>query len=145
MRERTIFGTKVVLTICGYLFLFATAIWDPANIITFTGRSESNYDDGARAASFALVAALAIAIQRIPTDEVQWHKHLDFLIWLLGTSAAFLAAWWWLSDETNGNPKPYLEEVLIIGGVIAVAGLVSIGGGAVIGSVLGKWDRRGQP
>ena len=62
MQERAMLGTKVVLTICGYVFLGAISIWDPANIVTFTGRSESAYDDGAKAASFALIAALAIAI-----------------------------------------------------------------------------------
>ena len=142
MRDRVILWTKVVLTAFGYVFLFAVSMWDPANLITFTGESQSGYDDGSKAASFALVAALAIAVQRIPIDEDQTSKYIDLVIWILGTSAAFLAAWYWLSDETGGNPRPYLEEVLIIGGIVVVAGLVSLGGGAVIGLLLRKWDNR---
>ena len=142
MRDRVILWTKVVLTAVGYVFLFAVSMWDPANLITLTGESQSDYDDGAKAASFALVAALAIAIQRIRTDEDQTGKYIDLVIWILGTSAAFLAAWYWLSDETGGNPRPYLEEVLIIGGIVVVAGLVSLGGGAAIGLLLRKWDNR---
>ena len=142
MRDRIILWTKVILTALGYVFLFATAMWDPANIITFTGRSESANDDGARAAGYALIAALAIAIQRIPTGEDYRGKYIDFVVWMLGTSAAFLAAWFWLADETDGNPNPYLEEVLVIGLIVAVAGLVSIGGGAVLGLLLRKWDNR---
>ena len=141
MRERIIFGAKAFLAASGYLFLFAVLIWDPANIVTFTGRSTSEYDDGAKAAGCALIAAMAFAIHRIPTKVGAWGQYLQRLTWILVTFATFMAAWWWLSDETGGNPRPYLEEILIVAGVIAVTGLLSIAVGAGGGLLFGRRKR----
>ena len=104
------------MTACSYLFLFAVIIWDPANLITFTGESQSDYDDGARAAGFALIAAMAIVIQRIPGQETSTGKAIDLLLGIAATFTTFMAAWWWLADETNGNPHLYLEEILVVPG-----------------------------
>ena len=142
MPDKAVFGFKATATTCGYIFLFAILIWDPANIITFTGRSTSEYDDGAKAAGCALIAALAIAIQRIPTRVGEWDRYIEWFIWTLGTLAAFMAAWSWLSDETDGNPWPYLEEVVILAGVIVIVGLVALGTGAVGGMLFGKRERK---
>ena len=140
MQEKVIFGVKAFLTVCGYVFLFAILIWDPANVITFTGSSTSEYDDGAKAAGCALMAAMAFAIHRIPTRVGPWDDYLEWLTWILVTFATFMAAWWWLSDETGGNPRPYLEEILIVAGVITVAGVLSLTTGAVANLLF--WKRK---
>ena len=71
MREKIALWVKGILTACSYVFLFAIALWDPANIITFTGETVSAYDDRAKAAGYALLAATSIAIHRMPTQENQ--------------------------------------------------------------------------
>ena len=141
MQDRFVFGIKAFLVACGYLFLFAVITWDPANIVTFTGRTTSEYDDGAKAAGFALITAMAFAIHRIPTKVGAWDQYLEWITWILVTFATFMTAWWWLSDETGGNPRPYLEEILIVAGVIAVTGLVSIVVGAGGGLLFGRRKR----
>ena len=141
MQERIIFGIKAFLTACGYVFLFAVLIWDPANLIILTGSPTSEYDDGAKAAGCALIAAMVFAIHRIPTRVGHRDEYLELLIWILVTSATFMAAWWWLSDETGGNPRPYLEEILIVAGVITVTGLLSLAVGAGGSLLFGKRKR----
>jgi hypothetical protein len=44
-------------------------------------------------------------------------------------AGGFLTAWYWLKDET-GDPQPYLEEILIVGGVIVLTVVVPMFAGA---------------
>ena len=132
MQGKILLWFKVILTLLGAVFLSAISATDPANLIRFTGRAGPDYDDGAKAASFALIAAMAIAIQRISTGESREDKWVDRLSWALTASAAFLAAWFWLKDETGSNPLPYLEEILIVGGVIVLTVVIPMVAGAGI-------------
>ena len=79
------------------------------------------------------MAAMAIAIQRMPTGEGREDKIIALLVWALTATAAFLAAWYWLADETENNPGPYLEEILVVGGVIVLTVVVPMVGGGVFG------------
>ena len=141
-REKIAIWIKGTLTACGYVFLFATWMLDPANIITITGESPA-YDDGARAASFALIAAMAIAVSRIPAGETAADKAIEWSVWILMAFATFMAAWWWLADETNGNPQVYLEEMLFVAGALVIAGVASLALGAG-GSALLSWRPRAR-
>ena len=142
MQERFLLWTKAILTLIGALFLGAIQTTDPANLINFTGRSEVVYDVGAKAAGFALIAAMAIAVQRMPKGESREDQWVDRLAWALAASAAFLAAWYWLEDETGSKPWPYLEEILIVGGVIVLTVVVPMVGGGVFGWLNDKRKRR---
>ena len=133
MGPRIRIAIKTVLTAWAFACLVANSLTDPANLITFTGESQAAYDAGAKAAGYALIAAMGIAIQRIPGGEEDADRGLDLLLWLLNGSAAFLAAWFWLADETGNDPTPYLEEILVIGGVIIISLTMSVAGGAAAG------------
>ena len=138
MQGKILLWFKVILTLLGAVFLFAISVSDPGNFITLTGEAAEIYDDGVKAASFALLAAMAIAIQRIPTGENREDKWVDRSVWALMVVAGFLAAWYWLKDET-GNPRPYLEEILIVGAVIALTVVAPM----LAGAGLSWWtDRR---
>ena len=130
---------KLLLTLLGAVFLGAISLMDPANFITLTGAAAAVYDDGAKAASFALVAAMMIAVHRMPVGDRPESKLTDLVSWIVMAAAGFMAAWSWLKDET-GNPWPYLEEILVVGGVLILAVVVPMLAGAGIG-----WSRDKQP
>ena len=115
--QKSLIWVKAILTLLGSLLFAAVQMSDPANFITLTGEAASVYDDGAKAASSALIAAMALAVQRLHTGEFREDKLVDFAAWTLMATAGFFAAWHWLKDET-GNPRPYLEEILFVAGVI---------------------------
>ncbi len=133
MGEKVVLWVKAILTLLGAIFLAAVHIADPANLITLTGKSDVRYDDGAKAASFALIAALAIAVQRMPTGKSRDEKSINLVVWVLAATSAFLAAWYWLADETDGDPWPYLEEILVIGGLVVLTVVIPIAVGALFG------------
>ena len=120
---------KALLTLAGAVLLGAVSVADPANFITLTGEAASNYDDGLRAASFAVVAAMMIAVQKVPTGDRPESPWLDLSAWAVMATAGFLAAWYWFKDEA-GDPQPYLEEILIAGGVIVLTIVVPMFAGA---------------
>ena len=139
MQEKILLWFKAILTLFGAVLLAAVQSSDPANFIRLTGKAASVYDDGAKAASFALIAAMAIAVQRLHTGQNREDKLVDLAAWGVMAAAGFLAAWYWLKDET-GDPKPYLEEILFAGGVIVLLVVVP----ALIGVGISWWrDRQG--
>ena len=129
MLVKSLIWIKAILTLLGSVLLAAVQVSDPANFITLTGEAASIYDDGAKAASFALIAAMAMAVQRLHTGENREDKLVDLAAWAVMAGAGFLAAWYWLKDET-GDPQPYLEEILIAGGFIVVLMVVPMFAGA---------------
>ena len=129
MQEKILLWFKAFLTLAGAVFLAAVQVSDPANFITLTGEAASNYDDGVRAASFAVVAAMMIAVQRVPTGDRPESPWLDLAAWAVMATGGFLAAWYWFKEET-GDPQPYLEEILIVGGVIVLTIVVPMFAGA---------------
>ena len=61
----------------------------------------------------------------------------DLCAWGVMATAGFLAAWYWLKDET-GNPLPYLEEILIVGAVLVVAVVIPMFAGAGVSWLRGR-------
>ena len=140
--QKSLIWIKAILTLLGSVLLSAVQVSDPANFITLTGEAASVYDDGAKAASFALVAAMAIAVQRLHTGDNREDKLVDLATWAVMAAAGFMAAWYWLKDET-GDPLPYLEEILIVGFVIVVFVVVPIFAGAGLSWWRDRRRRRG--
>ena len=112
-REKLATWVKGILTGWGYVFVLAVSQWDPANIITFTGKSQSDYDDGAKAAGYALIAAMVFAINRMPTQESPAGKLIEYALL-------------------------YLEEILVVAVVVIIAGGVSLAVGAGVNMIFGK-------
>ena len=137
MMGKSMIWIKAILVVLGSVLLAAVQVSDPANFIRLTGEAASVYDDGARAASFAVIAAMAIAVQRLHTGEKREDKLVDLAAWSVMAAAGFLAAWNWLKDETV-DPLPYLEEILFAAGVIVVLIVIP----ALIGVGISWWRDR---
>ena len=104
MKGQAVLWAKAILALVGLVFVGAIQMTEPANLLTLTGDAASVYDDGAKAASFALVAAMMLAIERMPTGKSGLSKFVGLSALAVMAAAGFLAAWYWLKDET-GNPS----------------------------------------
>ena len=83
------------------------------------------FDEGVKAAFFALASAASLIIIWIPQSKSRAGKDVHWVARLVPALSAGLAAWFWLSKETGGNPMPYVIEVSILFGMLLAAIVVS--------------------
>ena len=75
--------------------------------------------EGVRAAMFAVIAAAALFITRMPKDRARQDAAVDSVGQAISIAAAFAAGVYWLLDETKGNPTPYITTLLGVTGFLA--------------------------
>ena len=85
-------------------FAVGMAIVAPTFIMLFNELYDPSleFDDGIRAALFALAAAMILFVVHLPTCSrgMTPEKWINVGFSVVGAAAALLAAWFWLSDET---------------------------------------------
>ena len=96
-----------------FLLLVATVKKDQVDGLTF--------DDGVKAAFFALASAASLTITWIPLSEGRAGKDAHTAARLVPVLSAGLAAWFWLSNETSGNPMPYVSSLAALFGALLAA------------------------
>ena len=99
---------------------------------------------GASAAMYALCSATILFATLIPMDDEKKPDRPTVNGALYGFSAVFvfLAAWYWLEDETNGEPGIYLVGLFVLGCVVILAVAAAVGVGTFGPYLVKRLSRR---
>ena len=97
--------------------------------ISGASEAEVNYL-GAKAASFAVIAAVALSVYLIPARSLL----LNIATGAAGAAVAMFSGYYWLEEATDGNAGNY---ILVVG----LAGLIMVGSVA-IGPIVGTMNER---
>ena len=97
--------------------------------VTFTIKPDAaglNYTPAVKAAILAVFAALMLFLAQIPNNlnELKGTKRLDVFFSAIGAVAAVATGWFWLKDETDGNPLSYLAAPVFLGAFLLIAWVI---------------------
>ena len=96
----------------------ANSIMEVDTVAEFVGSPDLVYTHGIRASVYAVVAAAALFITRLPKNGVPQDEALDDLCGLVSVLAAFLTGIFWVLDETGGNIGPYFLVLFTVTGIL---------------------------
>ena len=105
---------------------------------------EHTPNPGASAAMYALCGVTALFATLIPMDDEKKPDGPTVNDALHGFSAAFvfLAAWYWLEGETDGEPGLYLAGLFVLGCVVILAMAAAVGVGTFGPYLIKRLGRR---
>ena len=116
---------KVLLTVLVVLMMAGTLLEQKTELPYLVGLPDLEFKHGVKAALFAMAAATLLFIATLPSQSREGPLTLaqttDGLLHVVIALATFLAGSFWLLEETNGKPAPYLLTVLVLAAVTAIA------------------------
>lgn len=115
-------GWKLVLTLlAGIFWLINQFVLDKETMQSLSGASSSELNYwGAKAAGFALIAAVALFVALIPAKS-RW---ANFAATSVGGLAAVFSGYYWLAEATSGKAERYIIVVVLAGIIIAFSILI---------------------
>ena len=114
---------KLIALIEVFFLAGANCLMELNTVADFMSAPGVEYTHGVRASVFAIVAASALFITRLPKNQVSQDANIDLFSQMLSIVAALGAGVFWLLDETKGKTSLYVSTLLATMGVLAV-GLV---------------------
>ena len=116
--------TKVRIVVLGFLCVVAIA--------TYFGHDEA----GIRAPLLTMTGGAMILVPLVPTGKIE----LPQIATLLGTLAALVGGWYWVSEATGGKPGPTLATAMLGAVGMVVVALLFVGSFRILGSSASQED-----